>query len=60
MFEGCKNLNYVKCLAKNFVTNALFVWLKDVSPTGTFVKPKGVSYKTGNSGIPSGWTVRNI
>ena len=57
MFNGSKNLNYVKCLAKNFVSNALFVWLKDVAPTGTFVKPAGVSYTVGNSGIPDGWNV---
>ena len=31
-----------------------------VSSTGTFVKRSGVTYETGNSGIPVGWTVEEI
>lgn len=31
-----------------------------VSPTGTFVKKAGVDWPTGNSGIPSGWTVVEV
>ena len=58
MFSGCSKLNYVKSLATNITaTNALNQWLSGVASTGTFVKPVGVSYVTGASGIPSGWTV---
>lgn len=62
MFLGCLSLNYVKCLAENpslSPTYASGTWqyLMMVSPTGTFVKKAGVEWPTGDSGIPSGWTV---
>ena len=58
MFFGGSNLNYVKSLATDITaTNALNQWLYGVASTGTFVKKYGVSYPTGISGIPSGWTV---
>ena len=58
MFYNCSNLNYVKSLATNITaTNAINQWLSGVAATGTFVKPAGVSYVTGPSGIPEGWTV---
>ena len=61
MFRGCQNLNYVKSLATNISAfNALKNWLDGVASSGTFVKRSGVSYKTGNSGIPQGWTVEEI
>ena len=63
MFKGCTKLNYVKCLATtntkygwDGVLSATF-WLENVSSTGTFVKKAGVTWSTGISGIPSGWTV---
>lgn len=58
MFEECTNLNYVKCLANNFaetLTNSN--WLANVALTGTFVKAAGVTWPTGDDGIPSGWTI---
>lgn len=59
MFQQCQNLNYVKCLATNAAANGgdTYGWLEDVSPTGTFVKASGVTWPTGVSGIPNGWTV---
>ena len=61
MFIYCSSLNYVKCLATdNISTSTIFGWLSGVSSTGTFVKPAGVSYETGESGIPEGWTIQNI
>lgn len=57
MFRYCNKLNYIKCLGETGVTNACEVWVQGVSPTGTFVKKAGVTWPTGNSGIPSGWTV---
>ena len=61
MFQICKSLNYIKSLATDITaTNALKDWLAGVAATGTFVKPAGVSYVTGESGIPEGWTVEEI
>ena len=59
MFSGCASLMYIKCLATtNFSASfAIYEWLQDVSPVGIFVKASGVTWPTGPSGIPSGWTV---
>ena len=61
MFDNCRKLNYVKSLATDITaSNALNYWLDGVASSGTFVKPAGTSYPTGDSGIPSGWTISNI
>ena len=59
MFSGCRNLKYIKMLATDIsATNCLYNWVNNVSSTGTFVKNLTMtSLPTGNSGIPSGWTV---
>ena len=60
MFSGCTSLNYVKCMIYQYPqsdTSMFTNWLSGVSATGTFVKRAGVSWPTGNKGIPSGWTV---
>lgn len=58
MFYNCQNLSSVKCLATDIsVFNCLYNWLYGVSATGTFKKAAEVSYPSGASGIPSGWTV---
>ena len=62
MFYGCTNLNYVKAM---FITNQrlgtyLQQWLKNVSPTGTFVKNKDATWGNTDAGIPSGWTVETV
>ena len=61
MFNGCTNLNYIKCLATDISAFACTdVWVYGVAPTGTFVKASGMSrWTTGDSGIPSGWTVQD-
>ena len=61
MFQGCSSLNYVKCLATRGIdaNTKTYYWLSGVSPTGTFVKKAGVTWPTGVSGIPSGWTVQD-
>ena len=66
MFDGCSSLNYVKCLATNLGENvgvyaSVAEWLKDVSPTGTFVKhPDMTAWPIGTiDGIPEGWTVKD-
>lgn len=59
MFYNCSLLNYIKCLMTS--TNFSYSnWLQNVSATGTFVKAAGVKWPTGNSGIPSGWTVVEV
>lgn len=61
MFERCTKLNYIKMLATNVsASGCLSDWVYKVSSTGTFVKNAAMtSLPTGNSGIPSGWTVQN-
>ena len=58
MFENCLQLSYVKCLAvNNIIYNNIGNWLNNVSQTGTFVKASGITWPSGASGIPEGWTV---
>ena len=59
MFQGCTNLNYIKCLAESGFgsNNGTYNWVRNVSSTGTFVKKAGVTWPSGASGIPNGWTV---
>jgi hypothetical protein len=59
MFSGCTNLSSVTCLATDISANyCTGNWLNGVATTGTFTKASGAtSWPTGNSGIPSGWTV---
>ena len=62
MFYGCTDLNYVKAM---FITNQslgtyLQQWLKNVSPTGTFVKSKDATWNNSAAGIPTGWTVETV
>ena len=61
LFNACTSLNSVKCTATSGVgsNNSTKEWLWNVSPTGTFTKESGVTWETGVSGIPTGWTVVN-
>ena len=61
MFYNCASLNYIKCLATDISASlCLQQWVQNVPSSGTFVKKSGVTYPTGNSGIPSGWTVQEV
>ena len=61
MFSGCSNLNSVVCLATtNISLNTCINWLNGVATTGTFTKAPGATWESGVSGIPSGWTVRDL
>ena len=61
MFSGCSKLNEVRIAATTTGYNALINWLKDVSATGDFYcDPNATIFPTGTSGIPEGWTRRNI
>ena len=59
MFHGCTSLSNVTCHATSGIdTNySTLYWLKNVSSTGTFTKAAGVTWPTGENGIPEGWTV---
>ena len=57
MFQRCGSLNYIKCFATDIsASNCTIDWLKNVSPTGTFVTPSTTAWSTDTSGIPTGWT----
>lgn len=58
MFQNCSNLNYIKCLATSLT--GTYGWVNGVASTGTFIKAAGVSWSTGISGIPDGWTVQEV
>lgn len=61
MFSRCTSLKKITCTASNISAgNALENWVDGVpsGAGGTFVKKSGVSWPTGISGIPSGWTVQ--
>lgn len=59
MFNGCSSLNYIKCLATDkSASYCTYQWVKDVPNSGgVFTKAMGVSWDTGNDGIPTNWTV---
>ena len=61
MFTGCSKLNYIKMLATNIIaSNCLYYWVNGVASSGTLVKHKDMTtLPSGDSGIPSGWTVVN-
>ena len=61
MFSRCTSLKKITCTASNLsAENALLDWVDGVpsGAGGTFVKKSGVSWPTGTSGIPTGWTVQ--
>ena len=58
MFYNCTSLNYIKCLATDIsATNCTNGWVFGVAATGTFIEKPNATWETGNSGIPTGWTV---
>lgn len=59
MFSQCSNLQYVRCLLADPSSLGQSMWLWGVSPTGTFIKHPNATWPTGDSGIPSGWTVQD-
>ena len=58
MFYDCTKLNYIKCLATGIsAKRCTYYWVSGVSSTGTFIEKPNTTWETGNSGIPTGWTV---
>ena len=71
MFSGCTNLSRIFCYMpqKWISSNDNYTdWLKDASPVGVFyydteyeyILPSENKFTEDNSGIPSGWSRRNI
>ena len=61
MFQGATHLEKVTCLATDIsAENATNNWLQVVAAAGTFRKAAGVTWPTGVSGIPTGWTVEEV
>ena len=59
MFYDCSSLTSLTCLATNFNSYCTNVWTSGVPATGTFTKAAGMTeWETGDTGIPSGWTVK--
>lgn len=61
MFRMTK-VNEIKCMATTGfdATNCLYNWVAGVPSSGTFTKAAGVTWPSGASGIPTGWTVQEI
>jgi len=57
MFRGNGNLVEVTCLMESGFQCSN--WLANVSSTGTFKKAAGITWASGNSSIPSGWTIED-
>lgn len=62
MFQNCSAINQIKMLATSGLSEeyCLYKWVEGVAATGTFTKDASMTtLPTGDSGIPSGWTVQN-
>lgn len=60
LFKDCTNLTFLKTLAQgDFPRGPFRDWLKNVSPTGAFVKHPNATWERSTSGIPTGWTVQD-
>lgn len=60
MFAECGKLSFVKCLATSIsAADCTTCWLAEVASAGVFVKSANVTWSSGISGIPEGWTVQN-
>ena len=62
MFRNCGSLNFIRCLAKTGINenNSTYDWVRNVASTGTFVKINDINWPTGNNGIPTNWTVKEL
>ena len=61
MFTNCTNLTNITCLATDISAyNCVTDWVHNVASNGTFTKAANMSsWTTGDSGIPTGWTVQD-
>lgn len=61
MFKGCTNLSYIKMLATDVsASQCLMNWVNGVAVSGYFIKNADATWNvTGDSGVPSSWTINN-
>lgn len=58
MFYGCSSLKYIKAMFLNDPLYSTDGWVSGVASEGVFVKNKDATWnKTGDNGVPSGWTI---
>lgn len=61
MFYNCSYLSRIKCLATDIsASSCMEIWLKNVFSAGIFIKKAEVAFPEGSSGIPTGWTIKNV
>lgn len=61
MFMQCANLTSVEMHATDIsAPNCLYLWLRDVSASGTLTCDSSLVLPSGDSGLPTGWTRVNI
>lgn len=61
MFSGCTVLSRIECHLEDLTAiSALTNFSANVAETGIFVKKRGVTWPSGTSGIPTGWTVVEV
>jgi len=62
MFYYCMNLRYIKCFATSGINtnDSTTNWVNRVFNSGTFYKDSSATWPTGNNGIPTTWTVKDI
>ena len=61
LFNNCSKVNMIICLATDISANlCINNWTNNVAASGTFYKKAGVTWPTGVSGIPTGWTVLEV
>ena len=59
MFYGCVQLSLIKVHFTAWGSQTT-KWISNVSPTGTFCKPRVLTEEYGDGKIPTGWTVVDI
>ena len=59
MFYGCTKLSLIKVHFTAWGSQTT-KWISNVSPTGTFCKPRVLTEEYGDDKIPTGWTVVDI
>ena len=64
MFQGCSSLNRIECNADTYyrsATSATYNWVSGVAASGKFIKNSSNTWwTTGNSGIPTNWSVGTL
>jgi hypothetical protein len=64
MFYNCSSLNRIECNADTYITSATAAtrnWVSGVAASGKFIKNSSNTWwTTGNSGIPTNWSVGTL